>query len=101
MMSNYSNNMVENMLRNYSLLSTTSDAEYLNYRMDLDNSMNALKAEYPNLYSVLMGVFVLGTPIQEQSKQQDKSKMQIHRMLNDGLHMLTLIMNGEVLYEKA
>jgi hypothetical protein len=27
--------------------------------------------------------------------------MQIHRRLNDGLHMLTLIMNGEVSYEKA
>lgn len=97
----YSNNMVENMLRNYSLLSTTSDAEYLDYRMDLDNCMLTLKVKYPNLYSALMGVFVIGTPIQEQAKLQKVSKMQVHRMLNDGLHMLTLIMNGELSYEKA
>ena len=99
MMLNYSNNMVENMLRNYSLLASTSDAEYLDYRMDLDNSMDTLKAEYPNLYSALMGVFVVGTPIQEQATLQKVSKMQTHRMLNDGLHMLTLIMNGELSYE--
>ena len=101
MMLNYSNNMVENMLRNYSLLASTSDAEYLDYRMDLDNSMDTLKVEYPNLYSALMGVFVVGTPIQEQATLQKVSKVQVHRMLNDGLHMLTLIMNGEFSYEKA
>jgi hypothetical protein len=100
-MMKYSNNMVENMLRHYSLLSSTSDAEYLDYRMDLDNSMSVLKQEYPNLYTTLMGVFVVGTPIHEQAKNQKTNKMQIHRRLNDGLHMLTLIMNGEVSYEKA
>ncbi len=100
-MTKYSNNMVENMLRNYSLLASTSEAEYLNYRMDLDSSMSVLKQEYPNLYTTLMGVFVLGTPIHEQAKNQKTNKMQIHRRLNDGLHMLTLIMNGEVSYEKA
>ena len=97
----YSNNMIENMLRHYSLLASTSDAEYLDYRMDLDNSMSVLKQEYPNLYTTLMGVFVVGTPIHEQAKNQKTNKMQIHRRLNDGLHMLTLIMNGEVSYEKA
>jgi len=101
MITKYSNNMVENMLRNYSLLASTSDAEYLDYRMDLDRSMLKLKEAYPNLYTALMGVFVLGTPIHEQVKQQETNKMQVHRMLNDGLHMLTLIMNGEILYEKA
>jgi hypothetical protein len=101
MMTKYTSNMVENMLRNYSLLSSTSDAEYLDYRMDLDNAMAELKVQYPNLYSALMGVFVVGTPIQEQATLQKVSKMQVHRMLNDGLHMLTLIMNGEFSYEKA
>jgi len=101
MMTNYTNNMVENMLRNYSLLASTSDAEYLDYRMDLDNGMSVLKDEYPNLYVTLMGIFVVGTPIHEQVKNQKTNKMQIHRRLNDGLHMLTLIMNGDILYEKA
>ena len=100
-MTKYSNNMVENMLRNYSLLASTSDAEYLDYRMDLDNGMSVLKDEYPNLYTTLMGVFVIGTPIHEQVKNQNTNKMQIHRRLNDGLHMLTLIMNGDIVYEKA
>ena len=100
-MTKYSNNMVENMLRNYSLLASTSDAEYLDYRMDLDNGMGVLKDEYPNLYTTLMGVFVVGTPIHEQVKNQSTNKMQIHRRLNDGLHMLTLIMNGDIVYEKA
>ncbi len=99
MMLNYSNNMVENMLRNYSLLASTSDAEYLDYRMDLDNSMDTLKVEYPNLYSALMCIFIIGTPMQEQAKLQNISRMQLHRRLNDGLHILTLIMNGELSYE--
>ena len=101
MMLNYSNNMVENMLRNYSLLASTSDAEYLDYRMDLDNSMELLKRRSENLYSALMCVFIIGTPMQEQAKLQNISRMQLHRRLNDGLHMLTLMMNGEILYEKA
>ena len=100
-MTKYSNNRVENMLRNYSLLASTSDAEYLDYRMDLDNGMGVLKDEYTNLYTTLMGVFVIGTPIHEQVKNQNTNKMQIHRRLNDGLHMLTLIMNGDIVYEKA
>ena len=101
MTTKYTNNMVENMLRNYSLLASTSDAEYLDYRMDLDNSMKLLKQRSENLYSALMCVFIIGTPMQEQAKLQNISRMQLHRRLNDGLHLLTLIMNGELSYEKA
>ena len=97
----YSNNMVENMLRNYSLLGNTNNSEYVVYRLDLDSAMIVLKNNYTNLYKALMGVFVIGTPIQEQSVLQDVSKMQLHRWLNDGLHILTLIMNGDILYGKA
>lgn len=97
----YYNNMIENMLRNYSMLASTSDAEFHNYRMDLDNGMQVLKKQHVNLYNAMMGVFVVGAPIQEQADLQDVSKMHIHRLLNDGISVLTLIMNGEVSYEKA
>lgn len=66
-------------------------------KMDLDKAIRKLQITSPNLYKTIIGVFVYGNPIQEQAKQMDVSKRQINRRLDDGVHMLTMIMNGEVL----
>ena len=65
-------------------------------KFDLDMSMRKLQKHSKNLHATMIGVFVYGTPIQEQAKQMNVSKRQINRRLDDGLHFLTMIMNGEV-----
>ena len=65
--------------------------------MDLDQALVKLQKTNKNLHKTLIGVFVHGTPIQEQAKAMKVSKRQISRRLDDGVHMLTMIMNGEIL----
>jgi hypothetical protein len=65
-------------------------------KIDLDMAMRKLRHMSVNLYNTVLGVMVYGNPIQEQAKQMGVSKRQIIRRLDDGLHMLTMIMNGEV-----
>jgi CRISPR/Cas system-associated endonuclease Cas3-HD len=65
-------------------------------KIDLDLAMRKLQRKSINLYNTVLGVMVYGNPIQEQAKQMKVSKRQIIRRLDDGLHMLTMIMNGEV-----
>jgi len=75
----------------------SADDTYNIAKMDLDRGMHKLHDTSINLYKTVLGVFVFGHPIQEQAKQMNVSKRQISRRLDDGLHMLTMIMNGEVL----
>jgi len=91
-MESYQNDTVENMLRNYYSMGTLID-----YKIDLDVGLMKLKNYSSVLYSTIVSVFVNGIPIQEQAKKDEVSRMQINRRLHDGLHMLTMIMNGEVL----
>lgn len=97
----YHKQTVEQYLRNYTLLTqailTGADEEFYVAKMDLDNAMRKLQRHNKNLHKTLVGVFVYGNPIQEQAKKMDVSKRQIMRRLDDGVHMLTMIMNGEVL----
>lgn len=97
----YEKQAVEECLRNYTLLNQMTlmgdDKELLTVKMDMDNAMRRLQKASPNLHGTLIGVFVYGNPIQEQAKQMNVSTRQITRRLDDGLHMLTMIMNGEVL----
>jgi hypothetical protein len=73
------------------------DEDLMISKMDLDRAIRKLQKSSPNLYKTIIGVFVYGNPIQEQAKQMDVSKRQINRRLDDAVHMLTMIMNGEVL----
>ena len=91
-MESYQNDTVENMLRNYYSMGALID-----YKIDLDMGLMKLKNYSSVLYSTIVSVFVNGIPIQEQAKKDEVSRMQINRRLHDGLHMLTMIMNGEVL----
>ena len=47
------------------------------------------------LYFTIVNVFVNGMPIQDQAYNVGVSTHQVNRRLHDGLHALTLIMNGE------
>ena len=100
-MSKYTTQEVEGYLREYTLLkhaaTYNSDNENLIVDLlDLDSGLRKLQKMNANLYKTLVGVFVYGNPIQEQANIMDVSKRQINRRLDDGLHVLTMIMNGEV-----
>lgn len=97
----YDKPTIEGYLRNYTTLCTAiltgCEDEHRIAKMDLDRAMRKLQHISVNLYTTLIGVFVYGNPIQEQAKQMNVSKRQIIRRLDDGLHMLMMIMNGDVL----
>lgn len=97
----YDKPAIEGYLRNYTTLTTAimtgCDEEYHVAKMDLDRALRKLQHISANLYNTLIGVFVYGNPIQEQAKKMNVSKRQIIRRLDDGLHMLMMIMNGDVL----
>jgi hypothetical protein len=97
----YQKQEIEAYLREYTTLQVCVvygyDDDLSVAKIDLDNAIRKLQKSSPNLYKTIMGVFVYGNPIQEQAKQMDVSKRQISRRLDDGVHMLTMIMNGEVL----
>lgn len=93
----YEKPMVETFLRNYTALCRSNEDELVTAKLDLIMGMRKLRKNSRNLYDTIVGVFVNGNPIQEQAKQMNVSKRQINRRLDDGLHMLTMIMNGEVL----
>lgn len=93
----YKNDIVENLLRNYYSLQTHPDSTFSDYKVDLDQALAKLKNYSSVLYSTVVNVFVNGVPIQEQARTDEVSRMQVNRRLHDGLHMLTMIMNGEVL----
>lgn len=100
-MSKYTKQEIEGYLREYTMLKyavtyNLENSDLVVNLMDLDSSLRKLQREYKNLYKTLIGVFVYGNPIQEQAKLMNVSKRQINRRLDDGLHILTMIMNGEV-----
>jgi hypothetical protein len=93
----YEISVVENLLRNYYSLQAEPSSAFYDYKIDLDLSLAKLKKYSPALYLTIINVFVNGIPIQKQAKFDGVSRMQTNRRLHDGLHMLTMIMNGEIL----
>jgi hypothetical protein len=97
----YQKQTVEDMLRNYTTITHyimhSGDEEVHSYKLDLDIALQKLQDFSGNLHKTIISVFVWGIPIQEQAKRMNVSKRQISRRLDDGLHFLTMIMNGEVL----
>lgn len=97
----YQKQMVEELLRNYTQVTraivVTGDEDLRTAKVDLDIALRKLQDFSKNLHDTMIGVFVWGSPIQEQAKKMNVSKRQVLRRLDDGLHFLTMIMNGEVL----
>lgn len=92
----YKSSEVEDMLRNYYDLNS-DNPELQDYKIDLDMSLAKLKKYSVVLYSTITNVFIIGLPINKQAEKDKVSRMQVNRRLHDGLHVLTMIMNGEVL----
>jgi len=90
----YTTEIVENLLRSYYTLQQHPDSTFTFYKLDLDNSLKALKRQSEVLYFTVVNVFVNGMPIQDQAYNDGVSTRQVNRRLHDGLHALTLIMNG-------
>jgi len=95
----YTIDIVENLLRNYYALQSHPDSTFSFYKMDLERAMKVLARENSTLYFTLIHVFVSGMPIQDQAYNNGISSRQVSRRLHDGLYALTLIMNGEKVYE--
>jgi hypothetical protein len=96
-MEKYQTDMVENLLRNYYSLQSHPSSTFYEYKIDLDVALAKLKKYSSNLYSTIVNVFINGMPIQEQAAKDGVTRQQLHRRMHDGLHFLTMIMNGEVL----
>lgn len=91
----YTSEIVENLLRNYYTLQQHPDSTFAFYKLDLENGLKSLKQQSEVLYFTIVNVFVNGMPIQDQAYNEGVSTRQVNRRLHDGLHALTLIMNGE------
>ena len=97
LMSEYTSMFVENLLRNYYTLQQHPDSTFSSYKIDLENSLKTLKRQNKVLYFTVVNVFTNGMPIQTLAYNEGVSTRQVNRRLHDGLHTLTMIMNGEIL----
>jgi len=95
----YTTEIVENLLRNYYALQSHPDSTFSFYKMDVERAMKMLEKQNSTLYYTLLNVFVSGMPIQDQAYNDGVSTRQVSRRLHDGLYALTLIMNGEKVYD--
>ena len=95
----YTTEIVENLLRAYYSLQSHPDSTFSDYKIDLDNGLKALEKYNTTLYFTIVNVFVSGMPIQDQAYKDGVSPRQVSRRLHDGLYALTMIMNGEKVYE--
>ena len=91
----YTTSIVENLLRNYYTLQQHPDSTFSFYKMDLENSLKALKRQNEVLYFTIVNVFVNGMPIQDQAYKDSVTTRQVNYRLHDALDALTKIMNGE------
>lgn len=93
----YEQQVVENILRNYYSFNKYTDLDLYEHKIDIDIALTKLNDYSSVLYSTIVNVFILSTPISVEAEESGVSRMQVNRRLHDGLHLLTLIMNGEIL----
>lgn len=93
----YTSDVVENILRNYYSFNKYTDTDLYDYKVDIDIALKKLSNYSSVLYSTIVNVFINSKPITLEASDGGVSRMQINRRLHDGLHLLTMIMNGEIL----
>lgn len=93
----YQNDMVENILRNYYSFNKYTDTDLYEYKVDVDIGLQKLSNYSSVLYFTIVNVFINSKPINDEAVDSGVSRMQVNRRLHDGLHLLTMIMNGEIL----
>ena len=97
-MERYSNNIVINLLKNYTALTSTSE-DMIVAKLDLDKALRSLDNYSKRLYSAVTTVYITHNSIELEAKLQGVSVRQIDRRLKDAIHLLTLFMNGDFFYE--
>lgn len=90
----YTTNIVENLLRNYYSLQQHPDSTFSFYYLDLVDGLKELYKQNAVLYYTLVNVFISGMPIQDQAYNDGVTTRMINYRLNEGLEMLTNLMNG-------
>lgn len=90
----YTTNIVENLLRNYYSLQQHPDSAFSFYYLDLVDGLKELYKQNAVLYYTLVNVFISGMPIQDQAYNDGVTTRMINYRLNEGLEMLTNLMNG-------
>lgn len=93
----YQNDIVENILRNYYSFNKYTDTDLYEYKVDVDIGLQKLFNYSSVLYFTIVNVFINSKPINDEAMDSGVSRMQVNRRLHDGLHLLTMIMNGEIL----
>lgn len=92
----YKQETVENLLRNYYSLSNYPTTELYEYKADLEIALAKLNNYSSTLYSTIVNVFINAKPINKEADDSGVTRMQVNRRLHDALHLLTMIMNGEI-----
>jgi hypothetical protein len=87
---------VENLLRNYYSLQQHTDSTFSFYHIDILSGLKKLKKQNEVLYFAIVNVFVNGQPIQDYAFDSGVTTRMISYRLNDGLELLTNIMNGDM-----
>lgn len=95
----YTKTVVENLLRNYYSLQQHPDSTFSFYYLDLVDGLKELYKQNSVLYYTLVNVFVSGMPIQDQAYNDGVTTRMVNYRLNDGLEMLTSLMNGVTVEE--
>lgn len=91
----YTKNIVENLLRVYYSLEDYPDETFSDYYLDLVYGLKELKKQNATLYFTLIKVFINAMPIQACAADEGVTPRMINYRLNDGLELLTNIMNGD------
>ena len=92
----YTTSIVENLLRNYYSLQQHPDSTFSFYYLDLVDGLKELYKQNAVLYYTLVNVFISGMPIQDQAYNDGVTTRMINYRLNEGLEMLTNLMNGVI-----
>lgn len=95
----YTKTVVENLLRNYYSLQQHPDSTFSFYYLDLVDGLKELYKQNSVLYYTLVNVFVSGMPIQDQAYNDGVTTRMVNYRLNDGLEILTSLMNGVTVEE--
>jgi DNA-directed RNA polymerase specialized sigma24 family protein len=97
----YDTKTIKAFLKNYTSIKgayhSTSNEELIITKTEMDIALRKLENYSINLFNTLIDVLVLGTPILEHAEENKISKRQVQRRLDDGLNLLVLIMNREIL----
>jgi transposase len=97
----YDTKTIKEFLKNYTSITgvyhASGNQDLLITKTEMDIALRKLEDYSTNLFNTLIDVLVLGTTISEHAEEYKISKRQVQRRIDDGLNMLVMIMNKEIL----